>query len=49
MHMMPHVKVRSLITYHILSTSFRELPVELYDLKLTMGFNNKLPAYPPLG
>jgi hypothetical protein len=49
MHMMSHVKVRSLITYHILSTAFGELPMEFYDLKLTMGFNNNLFACPPLG
>ena len=47
-HMMSHVKVRSLRTYYILWTALGELPKELYDLKLSMGFNNNLPTYPPL-
>ena len=38
MHMMSHVKVLSLITYHILLVEFGELPIELYALKLIMGF-----------
>ena len=32
MHMMSHVKVRSLITYHILMAKFGELPIKLYIL-----------------
>ena len=35
--MMFHVKVCSLTTYHILLADFKELPIELYALKLTMG------------
>jgi hypothetical protein len=42
------VKVRSLTTYHIVVQIWRT-PIELYSLKLTMGFNNCLPTYPPLG
>ena len=36
-YMMFHVKVCSLTTYHILLADFKELPIELYALKLTMG------------
>ena len=38
MHMMSHIKLCSLTTYHIILAEFRELPIELYALKLTMGF-----------
>ena len=38
MHMISHVKVRSLTTYHILLAEFWELAIELHTLKLTMGF-----------
>ena len=38
MHMMSHVKMCSSITYHFLLARFGELPMELYALKLTMGF-----------
>ena len=37
-HMMSHVKVCSSIIYYILLAKFKELPIELYALKLTMGF-----------
>lgn len=36
--LMSHVKVRSLTTYHILLAEFGERPIQLYALKLTMGF-----------
>ena len=50
MHMMSHVKVCCLITYHTLLAKFGKLPIELYALKLTTGAsNNGLPTYPPLG
>ena len=38
MHMMSHVKVHTLTTYHILLVEFGELSIEKYALKLTMGF-----------
>ena len=43
---MSHVKVRSSTTYHILSAKFRELPIELYARKLTMGFQQRLAHLP---
>ena len=43
---MSHVKVRSSTTYPILLAKFEEFPIELYALKLAMGFNNDLPTYP---
>jgi hypothetical protein len=42
MHMMSHIKVCS-TTYHILLAEFGELPIELYTLKLTMGFQQPIP------
>ena len=47
MHMMSHVKVWSTTTYHILLAEFRELPIELYTLKLTMGFQQQLAHLTP--
>ena len=38
MRMMSHVKVGSLITYHISLAEFKVLSIQLYALKLTMGF-----------
>ena len=38
MHMMSHVKVRSLTTYHILLAECRELPIHLHALKLLIDF-----------
>ena len=38
MHIMSHVKVHSLATYHMLLAKFEELFKELHALKLTMGF-----------
>jgi hypothetical protein len=35
MHVMSHVKVRSLTTYHILMAEFGELPIEFHALKLS--------------
>ena len=46
-HMMSHVKVCSSTTYHILLAEFGELHVELYALKLTMGFQQWLAHLPP--
>ena len=37
-HIMSHVKVRSLTTYHIVLAELGDLPIELYTLKLIMGF-----------
>ena len=45
-HMMSRVKVRSSTTYHILLAEFGELPMELYALKLTMGFQQRLAHLP---
>ena len=42
MHVIPHVKVRSSTTYHILLAKFGELPIESYSLKLTMGIQQRL-------
>ena len=42
MHMMSHVKVCSSITYHILPTKFGEFPIELYVIKLIMGFQQQI-------
>jgi len=38
MHVMSHIKVRSSTTYQILLAEFGEIPIELYTLKLIMGF-----------
>ena len=38
MHMMSQVKEGSLTTYHLFLTEFGELSIEVYALKLTMGF-----------
>ena len=42
MHMVSHIKLHSLTTYHILLAKFGELPIELNALKLTMGFQQWL-------
>ena len=42
MDMVFHVKVQSLTTYHILLAEFGELPIGLYIVKLTMGFQQWL-------
>ena len=47
MHMMSHVKVHSSTTYHISLVEFGKLPIELYSLKLTMGFQQRLVHLPP--
>ena len=47
--MMSHIRVRSTTTCHILLAELGEILIELCALKLTMGFNNGSPAYPPLG
>jgi hypothetical protein len=46
-HMMSHVKVNSLTTYHILLTEFGELPIESYVIKLSMGFQQRLAYLSP--
>jgi hypothetical protein len=46
MHMMSHIKVCPLTTYHILLTEFKELPIELCALKFTMGFQQWLNLSP---
>ena len=38
MHMMFHVNVCSSTTYCIMLVKFEELPMELYALKLAIGF-----------
>ena len=38
MHVISHIKVRSLTTYHILLAEFGELPIELHILKVAIGF-----------
>ena len=48
MHMMSHVGVRSLATYHILLVEFGELPIELHALKLTICFQQRLAHIFPL-
>ena len=45
-HMMSHVKVRSLTTYHILLAEFGELRMELFAPKLTMSFQEWLAHLP---
>jgi hypothetical protein len=49
MHMMSHVKVCSPTTYHILLAKFGGIPIELYALNLTMGFQQWLAHQSPLG
>ena len=39
--MMPHVKVHSLTTYHILLAEFGEFPIKVDTLKLTVGFQRR--------
>ena len=45
--MMSHVNMRSSTTYHILLAEFGELPIELYTLELTMGFQQRLAHLSP--
>ena len=47
MHMIFQVKMCSLTTYHIMLTRFGEQPMELYALKLTMGFQQWLAHLSP--
>ena len=42
MHVMAHINVCSLTTYHISLAKFVELPKELYALELIMGFQQEL-------
>ena len=42
MHMMSQVKVHSWTTYHTLLIESEELPIKVYTLKLTMGFQQQL-------
>lgn len=42
MHVMSHVEVHTSTTYHIILVEFGELPIEVYTLKLTMGFQQWL-------
>ena len=42
MHVMSHVEVHSSTTYHKTSVEFGELPIELYVVKFTMGFQQWL-------
>ena len=45
-HVMSHVKVHSLKTYCIKLAKFRELPLEVYYLKLIMDFHHQLAHLP---
>ena len=47
MHMMSHVKVCSSTTYHVLLAKFKDLHIELYTLKVIMGFQHWLAHLPP--
>jgi hypothetical protein len=47
MHIMSHIKVHSSTTYHILPANFEQLPIELYALKLIMGFQQRLAHLSP--
>jgi hypothetical protein len=47
MHMMSQVKEGSLTTYHLFLTEFGELSIEVYALKLTMGFQQELAHLSP--
>jgi hypothetical protein len=47
MHVMSHIKVRSSTTYQILLAEFGEIPIELYTLKLIMGFQQQLTHLSP--
>ena len=47
MHTVSHVKVHSSTTYHIMLSEFGEVPIELYILKLTMGFQQRLAYLSP--
>ena len=40
-HMMSHIKVRSLRTYYIMLTKFGELPLDVYAHELTIGFQEQ--------
>ena len=44
--MMSHIKIHYTITYHILLVEFGELPMELYALELTIGFQQWLAHLP---
>ena len=50
-HVMSHLKVHSSTPYHILLAKFEEPAMELYALKLTIGFQqwDTIPTYPCLG
>ena len=47
MHTMSCVKVCSSTTYYILPAKVGELPIKLYTLKLTMGFQQPLTHLSP--
>ena len=46
MHILSHIKVHSLTTYHILHAKFGELPIELYAFRLATDKAIKQPRYP---
>ena len=48
MHMMSYVKVCSSTSYHILLVEVGELPIQLYALKLTLGFQQRVAHLIPL-
>ena len=48
MHMVSRIKVRSPTIYRMLLAEFKELHIELYTLKLTMGFQQWVVLLPPL-
>ena len=49
MHMMSHIKVCSSTTFDILLAEFKELPIDLYPLKLTMGYQQRFAHLSPPG
>ena len=46
MHMMSRVKLRSLITYHILLVEYKEFPIALHALKLNISFQQQFAHQP---
>ena len=48
-HMKSHIKVHSSSAYHNLMARFVDPPLEIYTLKLTMGFQQWLAHLSPLG
>lgn len=45
-HMLSHIKLHSLTTYHVLLAEYEEFILEFYALELTMGFQQLLGHLP---